>query len=415
MATAAPQAIRITAGLDIGNGYVKAAMRGADGHADKFDVPASLAVVTGGADLPTPDEEAVRGLAGDFFNELDASFTSPLVRSSHRHLFGLRGLHATTSRLEEFDLDGGKSKAVQELSKMLSLGLLAAKGLRDHVAVHGALPQDQIRVEARVGLALPIDEYRDHRASYAAELKRGTHLVTIHNFETPVSVKVVFVDVQVAAEGSSAQFAIKRSGVKLTEALLKDLRSRGVELGEFTAEAVHAAENTVGIDIGEGTVNFPVYSDTRFNGDVSRTFKEGYGTVLLNAMPDLSRAGVPFRSRKKLADYLLSEPSPMKAAQHDKVTAIVAEQAAIWCEQLVEEFGRVLNDVRYDAEVAYVYGGGAGPLQDLLYPMLLERVGDSFPVLYLDASYSRHLNREGLLIAATLVEEAAAAGKGGNR
>lgn len=396
--------IEITGGLDIGNGYVKGALRGPDGTTNKFDLPASVALVTSAADLPTPDSEAQAALDGHIYNELDVSFSSPLIRSPYRHLFGSRGLSAQASRVEEFDVIRDISKAEQELSKVLVIGLFAAQGLREYVKVHGELPEDQIHVQARVGLALPIDEYRDFRVQYAAELKHGHHLVSVHNFETPVSVKVTFVDVQVAAEGSSAQFAIRQGGEKLVQAMLDDLARRGYPLDGLTAHDVHEARNTVGIDIGEGTVNFPVYSEGKFNGDVSRTFKEGYGTVLLNSMADLRRAGVAFKSRKKLAEYLLTEPSAMKAAEHAKVSGIVAAQAELWCQQLAEEFGKVFDDVRYDAEVAYVYGGGSGPLREILHPMLLERVGESFPVLYLDSSYSRHLNREGLLIAATLVQ-----------
>lgn len=403
--TATSTSISLTGGLDIGNGYIKGALRGADGIVDKFDLPAGVALVTSPVDLPASDAEAPEVMSADIFNQLDASFTSPLVSSSYRHLFGTRGLRAQSSRFEEFDVVRDVSKAQQELSKVFVLGLFAAKALREYVAAHNALPADQLTVTARVGLALPIDEYRDHRVQYATELKQAAHLVTIHNFDTPVSVKLIFEDVQVAAEGSSAQFAIRQGGVGLIKAMLADVRKRGYALEGLTPEAIHAAQNTVGIDIGEGTVNFPVYSDTKFNGDVSRTFKEGYGTVLLNAMPDLRKAGTPFKSRKKLADYLLSEPSAMKQQEYDKVAGIVAAQAELWCQQLAEEFGKVFDDVRYDTEVAYVYGGGSGPLREILHPLLLDRVGEAFPVLYLDPSYSRHLNREGLLIAATLVEQ----------
>lgn len=399
------ETITITGGLDIGNGYVKGALRGSDNVTDKFDLPAGVALVTSAADLPAEDTDAPAVTAGDFFNALDVSFASPLIRSPHRHLFGTRALRAQSSRYEEFDVVRDISKAEQELSRVFVLGLFAAKALRDHVGATGHLPSGQLLVAARVGLALPIDEYRDHRHSYASRLKEGTHLVTIHNFETPVSVKVVFAEVHVVAEGSSAQFAITSAGVPLVAAMLADVRSRGEDAFEsLSAADVHAARSTVGLDIGEGTVNFPVYSGGRFNGDVSRTFKQGYGTVLLNAMPDLRRAGTAFRSRRQLSDYLLGEPSSMRAQQHARVTAIVAEQAQLWCAQVAEEFGKVFDDVRYDTEVAYVYGGGAGPVKEVLHPMLLERVGGAFPVLYLDSSYSRHLNREGLLIAATMLE-----------
>jgi plasmid segregation protein ParM len=405
-------AIAITGGLDIGNGYVKGALRGLDGQDDKFDFPSGLAVVTEKVELPTPDAEASTAVNSDFWNNLDASFTSPLIDSPFRHLFGRRGLLASSSFYEEFDVQGnGDSKAEQPLAKKLILGTFAAKAVKDYVNEHGVLPNSQLEVSGRVGLALPIDEYLTHRSSYAAQLKASPHLVIVGNFASPVTVKITFVDVQVVAEGSSAQYAITQRGVPLVAAMLKDVERRGFVVDGFTAEDIYHAQHTVGIDIGEGTVNFPVYSDQRFNADVSRTFTKGYGTMLQESLPKLAKHGYRFDTRKKLADYLMKEPGPTKKAAHDEVSMLIAQEAQLFAQEIVAQFGVLFSEIRHDSEVAYVFGGGSGPLREALHPLLLEKVRGAFPVLYLDASYSRHLNREGLLIAAGKVEELQAAKK----
>jgi len=403
--------IKITGGVDVGNGYVKAALKG--DKLDKFDIPSGVALVTSASDLPTPNTAAAEVTGGDFYNELDLQFNSPLVHTTHRYLFGRRALRAQTPRFEEFDVVSGISKAEQSLTKVLVLGLFAGKAIRDYVATHGALPQGQLDVEARVALALPIDEYREHRVTFAESFKAGTHLVTVNNFETAVSVRIEFVDVQVAAEGASAQFAIRQLGVDLANSMIEDVRSHGQALEGITGQDIFDARSTVGIDIGEGTVNFPVYSDGKFNGDASRTFDKGYGTVLNNSLTPLSRAKLAFNSRKALADYLLSTPSALKRAEHAKVTAIVAEQAELFSEQVAEEFRKIMAEVGRDTEVVYVFGGGSGSVRSSLHPKLLEVIPEGIPVLFLDPRYSRHLNREGLLIAATMVADQAvpAAGK----
>jgi plasmid segregation protein ParM len=81
---------------------------------------------------------------------------------------------------------------------------------------------------------------------------------------------------------------------------------------------------------------------------------------------------------------------------------------------VAQQFGRILAVVGATTEVAYVYGGGAGALKHHLYSALLAKASemnseDSFPTLYLDSSYSRHLNREGLFFAAETVERNALA------
>lgn len=93
--------IKITGGLDVGNGYTKVALRASGGDPDRFDIPSSVALATSAADLTLPDSVAAKEVENDFFNALDATFTSPLVKTTHRHLFGRRGIESATSRYGE--------------------------------------------------------------------------------------------------------------------------------------------------------------------------------------------------------------------------------------------------------------------------------------------------------------------------
>ncbi len=170
-------------------------------------------------------------MTGDFYNELDVTFVSDIIGSVHRHLFGKRALRATTPRFEEFDVVSGVSKAEQELTRVLVLGLIAGKAVRDQVAATGSLPAGEIEVEASIALALPIDEFREHRLNFAETFKRANHVVMVRNFETPVIVRIAFAEVSVTAEGSAAQFAIRQLGVELADAMIQDVRKHGQELG----------------------------------------------------------------------------------------------------------------------------------------------------------------------------------------
>jgi plasmid segregation protein ParM len=304
------------------------------------------------------------------------------------------------------------------------MGAFAAKALRHYVRVNNALPpaDEVLSAQVRVALALPINEYMSHRTSYAAEFMNGTHTVTVHNFESPVTVKLRFVDVQVIPEGASAQYAITAKGEPLMDAMLADVRRRGLALEGITSQDVLAAQHTIGIDIGEGTVNFPVFTAAQFNADASTTYNKGYGSVLTDALKAMEDRGFSsgFTSRKRLAEYLQAGPSPLKRNFYNKVASFVEEEVSFFAKEVAEQFGRVLAVVGATTEVAYVYGGGAGPVKDALYPALLAKATemnseDSFPTLYLDSSYSRHLNREGLYIAAETVERKAGASTAGKR
>lgn len=402
----------LVGGIDIGNGYTKGVVKGSlqvDGKpiTDEVDLPSGVRSVT--RSMPkTPLDDVLAGetAGGDFYNVLDASFGSPLVGNEHRRIFGKAGLRAEGSRYIEFNLTGEQPKANQELSKVLVLGVFAAKAVRDWVMTHeGKLPDREIVVDVFAGLALPISEYMAEHKTYPLRFVDNQHLVTVKNFNTPVRVRLNFKAVQVMPEGASAQFAINDKGLPLFELLLNDLRARGIELPGVEPKHLYEAKHTVGVDIGEGTVNFPVFSENAatgkgsFNDAASATLGIGYGTVLLNAMNNMDgQTDFRYSSRKELSEFLQQEPNPLLRARWETTKEYVDEESQDFCEQVVDKLEEVLGNAG-PTEVVYVYGGGAGPIKDVLYPAILDRI-KSAPVCYLDSSYSRHLNREGLYLAA---------------
>ncbi|WP_026927402.1 ParM/StbA family protein [Granulicoccus phenolivorans] len=412
--------LRLTGGIDVGNGYVKGVIHNDDTAVlDRIDLPSAvMATPSASPRVPLDDASAadvMRATDPDFYNRLDAALSTPLIGDSDRRMFGRAALTSRGSKLTEFDVhQGHDSKAEQYLSKVLVLGVFAAKALRDHVRTHGVLPDHELRVNVRAGLALPISEYVTRRHAYAADFLGVTgdpavHLVTIKNFSTPVSVRLRFVDVQVIAEGASAQFAITDHGEPLAAALLADLRSREPGLLEgITPADLVGVRNTIGIDIGEGTANFAVFGGGRFNPEASTTLGMGYGTVLLNAMERLEQAGLRFTSRKQLADFLQVTPSALQRSRHRRAVALVEPDIKYLVEAVASRFAEVLAATGEASEAVYVYGGGSGPIKEQLYPALRTVAGE-VPVLYLDPAYSRHLNREGLYLAARNVAGRAAA------
>lgn len=414
------------AGLDIGNGYTKGLI-GPQGDENPdliegIDMPSVSMLVTKPNLVPTADINAAAVVEEDFYNNLDVHFDTPLVNNNYRRLLGRRALNASGDALDEFNLNDKTSKADQELSKVLVLGILAGKAVKDYVEATGSIPNpandgepSALKVHASIALALPINEYVHYREQYAASFTGAgdntiVHTVTLDNFDTPVTVKVICDHVVVIAEGASAQYAISSYGEPLADALLEEVRERGLELPGVTGADINAVTDTVGVDVGEGTVNFPVFTGAEFNKDASRAFNKGYGTILENAIRTMEDTGfnTSFTSRKQLADFLQRKPPVLKRKAYDQVMVYVQEQAQFFVDALVEQFTRVMNDVGMFTEVVFVYGGGSGPIRELLYPALMDKVAElnaagETPVLYMDAVYSRKLNREGLMIAARTV------------
>lgn len=418
----AEKTIQLTGGIDVGNGYVKGVIRG-EVHGkevfDTIDLPSAVVSTSRSTPkVPEADSDAFKIVVeDDFYNRVAASFTTPLIGHSDLRTFGRAALSTPGSKFTQFEVVGSRSKADQELSSVLVLGVFAAKALRDYVREHGALPDRELRATVRAGLALPIAEYVQRRSAYAAQFvgllgaaDPTVHLVTVKNFSTPVTVRLQFEDVQVLPEGASAQFAITDKGAPLAQALLDDLRASDPEeaarLQGVTAELLVGVRNTVGVDVGEGTVNFPVFTDGAFNSEAASTLDQGYGTALTNALDRMSTSGdkdLRFKNRKALADFLQQEPSVFLQGRFDHAKGYVDEEAEYLAEEIGARFEDVLAEVGGTTEVVYVYGGGSGPIKEILRPVLQKAAG-GIPVLYLDAAYSRHLNREGLYLAAKAVE-----------
>jgi plasmid segregation protein ParM len=343
---------------------------------------------------------------------MDVSFDSALIKDTTRRIFGRRGLQSGMS-IEEFDVYSHISKAKQALSFILTLGCIAGKAIYDYWQSNKTLPDDVIQVTVNeVALALPIGEYKKYRKDYAESYKATDHVVTMYNFEKEVKVKIHFEDVQIIAEGASAQYAIVAKGEQLMNAMLADVRKMGLDLEGITAKDILEAKNTVGIDIGEGTVNFPVFQNGKFNPDASATFDKGYGAVLNAALERLQDQGHPFSSRKALQEFLNTTPNKLAMRRYEIVRNVVDEEITAFVNEVGMQFSRIMTRIGSFLEVIYVYGGGAGPIQNELYPLLMDKTraygnGEAFyPVLYLDSRYSRFLNRDGLMTMALQVEKA---------
>lgn len=391
----------VIAGLDIGNGYVKGRFQDWNEKSLNIDAPSCVT----GMPMPPSLSEMPEHVMGDIFNNMVCQINSPIVSGTRYYAFGSKAI-ASGRSLIEFDIAAASlSKADQELSSILVLGSVAGAALKNFWDATGKLPSDVLNINACIALALPIDEYKDRRDAFAQKFLSSDHEVIVRNFEQTVIVRIHFIKVSVLAEGVSAQFAISSKGEAFAQALLDDVRSHDANALEgITAQDVCTCCNTCGIDIGEGTVNFPVISlnsngAPQFNSLVSKTIQKGYGTVLEQSLPAIRSANMPYNTRKSLANFLQSNVTALNRGKMAMAKDIVNAEAESLADDIVREISGILGSGV--VEIIYVYGGGATPMKSVLYDMLVEKTksfagGDAFPVLYLDSYYSRNLNREGL-------------------
>lgn len=397
--------MNMIAGLDIGNGYVKGKITIDGGEPILVDMPSSLSY-TGGDNIPKVLNDKYMD---DFVNELDATVTSRAIKTTDamRAFFGKRGIRSGES-LREFNIENHIPKCKDALSTMLILGSIAGSALKSYYKATKSLPSTALNITCALGIALPIEDFMEWKDVYRNTLMNDMHHVMVHNFDHDIDIVVKFADVEVLAEGAAAQYAISGLGADFLQLALDDARANGATIDKiYTGEILNTARNTIGIDIGEGTTNFPVFYNGEVSIESSKSINKGYGTVLTSVVGQLRNTNYAFESRKDLADFML-ETNPMPAQK--RIQGIVQHhidtQVVIFTREIMREFSNIFRKVGLRTDVIYIYGGGAKSVKQQLYPAVINAAtledGNCLPVVYLDSSYSRDLNRTGLYEIATL-------------
>ncbi|MED4128490.1 ParM/StbA family protein [Shouchella miscanthi] len=390
----------VIAGLDLGNGYVKANINGL------VRVFPSIAVKQFNTSHHTPlAEDEVGAFMKDIVNQMDLSMASPLVNSTERRLFGERALKSGLN-LEEFDVFARTGKSEVDLSGVLALATIAADRLHAYYGKNGSLPATgKIKTRVDLATALPIGEHKQHAKLYRQKyLNNGSsHIVTFHNFERPIHVEILFEYAYVANEGESAQYGIMLAKDEFLNMIHREAVKRfpNGELDGITGKELVSAKNTLAIDIGEGTIDFAVFSNGKFNPDASSTMNQGYGSVLESTLSKLQAEGYPYKSRKELSEFIHQTPSTFTKRKWNHVKSVNQSEEARFGDITSGEVSKVFSRVGGFIEVIFVFGGGATPLEWSLFEKLQRRVsefGDDnlLPIVYLDSKFSRFLNVQGL-------------------
>ena len=401
-------------GDDIGNGCVKGSIKVNAGKLERFDFQ-SVVALDRKSKKSAIDESDIKNIIDDIFNTMEVSFDSPAIMKAPRNAHYLVGESALSKEfIMEFDVSDNQSKAEKDVSSMLTLATIAGKALQTYYAENKTLPEEVITVDGLLAMALPIAEYvKGYDETYKKKLLNSDHIVTIHNFQIPITVKIRFSNVGVLAEGSAAQFAINKLTPELLNGMLDEARKNGMNLDGIEARHIIAAESTIGIDIGDGTVNFPVFTNGKFDKNRSDSINSGHGKILEEAAEDLRDNYELDFNRKDLSSFLNNPPdenaAPSKLQRYKLVAEVVENHEIELAEAICKKLNRIKGKMP-QLDSIFVYGGGATPVQPYLYSRLIDcaKIGNSdmmVPVLYLDSEFSRFLNREGLYTVAEAIAE----------
>lgn len=342
-----------------------------------------------------------------FVSHMDVSIASSTLSMPGRYFVGSAAVGAGLMT-QGMDVYANTDKSETDLPVFITLATIAAKAVKDAYD-NGEDVFAPISTTVKMTTALPISESKnkDKTTAYAHRYTDSTHTVTFHNFKDPITVSLKFDDAFVCQEGSIAHLVFANATEDFKEGIRKDLEaSYGSKIDDEVLDSLLTAENTLSIDIGQGTTDFSVGIEGRMLNSASDSINQGYGSVLGKAMASLASKRINFSSAEKLTKYLSTKPMPWKQAQYDQVKENVYQQLAPLATEISKTVNRIAiaGDVSQQLDVIYVYGGGAIPMakhsnlrQQLMTVAEKQGLG---PVVFVPEKYSQMMNLMGLKMMA---------------
>ena len=385
---------------DLGYGATKASMDG-----EFIKQPSVVALVEQAESDPVNHKNStdVKNVMDNIFGKMD------VVIDKKRYLVGEAAQNSTLDRTI-FDTDSGKGKARTDLSRIITLSMIATKAVKEAYDKGEDIFQP-LKVSVAMTTALPISEIGINlagqpnvREEYAQKFLSKNHIVILKNFDYDISVNIEFKAVKVFKEGEIATVvAIKYGSKDVVNALLADLKKYYPDRVDDGLTIIKKSKNTLGIDIGQGTTDLALSTDGAADVYNSASIPLGYGTILKRATQFLPNMVPGLKVKDTIAFSKLLNSNPTnKIDKENKEFALQAEKTSTsnLVNRIVQHVNTILT-VSDHLEVIYIFGGGSIPIMERteLRQQLMNSVADhrsSAVVLWVGKDLAQNMNELGL-------------------
>lgn len=387
---------------DVGYSSVKADVNG-----EEIKFPSAVATLRK-QDVFDPitfsSEDEEKEYFDELINHMDVSIASSSVKTPERMLVGLAAVKSTLSS-QGFNVADLSKKSESDLALILQLAMIAASSVRE-AYFKGEDLDKQINVTANLTTSLPVLEGKKGGASerYKDRYLNGAHVVTLHNFKSPITVKIKFDKVIVALEGETARYALGNADKKLKSEIKKDFDKHYPALSDVDADFLATAPNVLMIDIGEGTTDLVLFTEKQIDFAGSTSLPIGYGNALEEAISQLNGEGYYIENRLTLSRVLSRPTNSLNRGRQGVYKNAVRDQLDILADQIVTGASSTLRKASDEMDLIYIMGGGSIPLQESSLREKLEGAihalaGDQeIPIVWIGKDYAQQLNEMGLKI-----------------
>ena len=379
---------------DIGNGFSKVAI---DGQRLMLE-PSIIAKVT--HEIPKSESVDDQEVLNELSDNLDITIQSALSMNG-RYIIGNAALRTSFGQMS-FNIGANADKAHQDITLVMSLSMIAL-GVMERFK--GKTIPEQIDVEVEeLATALPLIEAatKSHREDLKSRYEKTTHIVTINNFNKPVTLHIHVKEALIASEGVIGNVALvynPHTGKYREPAFYQEF-AKNCKLTKFNGKSILELNNIVGIDIGDGTVDISVVGrGLRLLNAESQYIDAGIGNVLDIAMQQLrQQSNLSINSRQVFIKQALKNDKRGEYFQN-----LINENLPIIENQITEKLKRIYQDLNGDIDLIYFHGAGANMIKDQ-YTKLLSKflktvdIFENTKVLWLKKEDSQWLNLEGLQV-----------------
>lgn len=194
---------------------------------------------------------------------------------------------ASLKRTVDLQTDSPAGKANGKSAMILPQAYIAGRAIQEAYEREGNnfVVGNPLQVNVTLVTALPISESigengEDIRPKYVERFTKKTHNVIVHSLGEDIVVGIKFQNVVVLKEGQIAvNSAIKHGNANLAKALIEEVKKNYPDKAEIADTLILDSKNYVSIDIGQGTTDMALVSDSAVN-DSSYSINQGFGDIL---------------------------------------------------------------------------------------------------------------------------------------
>lgn len=394
--------IHLNIANDSGNGFMKEEF---NNH--RFKQPSVIAEVRKGKE-PTPINDLENpGRVSETINEiLDNQYVtidSPGVNANGKYFVSTRAQNSTMTQVG-YNIMSEQPKSDSDVGIICLLSEIAGYSLKQLYEETKELPETIKVVVDNMTTALPISDFKvkSNQEKLINRFTKGSHLVMINNFETPIPVNITFKNVLVNPEGAIGQYALigdpHEKGTIRQDGIFDDFVKENALEESIDGEYVQNAGKVISIDIGDYTTDISVMDGFTPYEDANQSLKLGIGSITNYAIDDLKAKypSVPMPKRQDFTEEVING----KTKRADLFREELEDQMPQLVNSIIDRLRETFTALRGDAGLIVVHGGGAIPTRSVLEPALKELIKEvmifEIPVMYIPEEYSQWLNLDGL-------------------